>query len=204
MKNLLPVLVAVLSMALFTQCDEAKKAGNETVKATKDLANDTKEVVKDAVDTTKDAVDDVTDAANEAVDGMTAKAGDLSFEAGSWADGVLKGITSGNTTTFTLDQIPFEGEELSDAGKQQLDNLAEILKANPEWSIEVQGHTAAPTKKLANGFARAKWVQLKMNTRGITGKQISAKGYGAEDLLAGVAPESEEQKRITIALTKGE
>lgn len=207
-KNLLSILaMGLFCVAIFTQCGEVKKGAEETANTATDMADEAADKAGDmadkAAETAGDMADEAGDMAKETMNEMDSKAGDLSFEAGSWADGVLQGVNSGSTMVFTLDQIPFEGEEISAAGKEQLDNLAAILKANPEWNAEIQGHTAAPTKKLANGFARAKWVQTKLVIgRGVKNKQLTAKGYGAENLLPGVPEEDEKHKRVTVAISK--
>ncbi len=200
-KLLSTLIMGLFLTTVFTQCGDAKKTADNVGDKTQQVADNAAKTVTDAANKTGEMVDDAAKTAEDMAK-MDSKDGSLSFEQGSWAYNVLHGINSGNTTVFTLDQIPFEGEELSDAGAAQLDNLADILKANPGWNIEIQGHTASPAKKLANGIGRAKWVQLKMNTRGITGKQISAKGYGDDKLIAGIDPTDEKNRRITIALNK--
>jgi len=112
------------------------------------------------------------------------------------------------TQTFVLDKIPFEGEEVSAEGAEQLDHLAAIFKANPDLRAEVQGHTSEAknavgrTAKKTASATRAAWVKTKLVFRGVDGKQLDAKGYADEQLLEGIAPDAEEQKRLVIALTK--
>lgn len=215
-KNLLSTLfVALLSIAIFTQCGEAKKGAENIADKTGEMADDAAKKVGDMADDASKKAGEMADDAKKVADDLTemdSKEGSLSFDEGTWAYSVLQGLKAGNTTTFTLDQIPYDGseeDELSDAANQQLDNLAEILKANPDWVIEVQGHTekannaVGATKKKATSKVRAMWVQGKLNLRGITGKQISSAGKGDDNLLSGLEPKDNKHRRITIALTKG-
>ena len=211
--NLLSTLfIAFISVALFIQCGEAKKGADN-------IANKTKEIVDDAANKTGEIAKNMSDKAGEVANdiqktteeltGMDSKEGSLDFGQDTWAYSVLQAVNTGKTTTFTLDEIPFEGEELTDAASEQLDNLASILKANPDWVIEVQGHTEKADNAIGSGKkkvtskARAVWVQAKMNLRGITGKQISSTGLGDGNLLPELDPKDDQHKRITIALSKG-
>lgn len=211
-KFLSPVLVACFCMALFTQCGEAKKEASDVKSEVEKGAENVSEEGKKMAEEGKKTMEEGKKEAEETLNEMDSKTGTLEFESGSWGANVLAGIGSG-TTVFTLDQIPYgedeeDEKELSDAAKAQLDALAKILKANPDWSIEVQGHTEKPktglgeAAKKTGSFAKAKWVQAKMNLRGITGKQISAKGYGSDQLLTTLAEDDKAQRRIMIALTK--
>ncbi len=206
-KLLSTLCIGFLCASLFIQCGES---GKKVADKTEEIADKAEEMADKTGDAAKEMSDDAAKTAEDLA-GMDAKEGTLSFEKGSWSYNVLKGLTSGNTIEFTLDQIPYEeGKDLTDAGKAQLDDLAAILKANPDWIIEVQGHSeeadnVVGTKaKKVSTKARASWVQAKLNLRGITGKQISSKGYGSEKLLEGLEPKDEQHRRITIALTKSE
>lgn len=110
--------------------------------------------------------------------------------------------------TFTLDKIPFEGDEISAEGKAQLDAIAEMLKNHPDLTMEIQGHTrqadnavGRTAKKTASG-ARAAWVKTKLVFRGVDGKQLSTKGYADEMLLPELDPKDDGQRRLTMAMTK--
>ncbi len=203
--NLLSILAACFfCVAIFSQCGEAKKSADHAADKTSSMADKTAEKAgKMADETSKKAgkmADDMKDAANKTLDEMDSKAGELSFEAGSWADGVLKGINSGTNTVFTLDQVPYEGEQIPAAGQEQLDNLADILKANPDWKAEIQGHQVANTKK--TGGLRAKFVQGKLVFRGVKNKQLTSKGYGSQMLLTDIPAEDDRQKRVTVKISK--
>ncbi len=205
-KLLSTLFVAFLTVAMFTQCGEAKKGAENVADKTGEMVDDATDKAGEMVDKAGEKAGEMVDEAKKTTEGLTemdSKEGSLSFEQGSWAYSVLQGINAGNTTTFTLDQVPYEGEELSEAGAQQLDQLAEILKANPNWKAEIQGHTAEGVT--GNGGIRAKWVQTKLVLgRGVKNKQLSSKGYGSEKTLSGLEPTDEKNKRITIELTKDE
>ena len=115
-------------------------------------------------------------------------------------------MTAGSKEVIILDKIPFEGEDLSDDAKAQLDELAEFLKSNPDTKMEIQGHTTkaknavgAASKKTATSV-RAVWVKAKLTMRGVSSDQLEANGYGDEQLLADVDPEDPSQKRIAVAI----
>jgi|GEM_PF-3397074 len=204
--RLLSILATgIFCVAIFTQCGEVKKGAENAADKTKEMAGDaadaTKKMAGDAADATKKMADKTVEAGKDAVNAIDSKVGDLSFEAGSWADKLVKGMTSGSSTNFTLDQVPYEGEEISAAGKEQLDNLASILKENEGWAAEIQGHTTG-TQKVGNGGMRAKWVQAKLMARGVKNKQLSSKGYGADNLLSGLPEDDDKHKRITVELSK--
>jgi outer membrane protein OmpA-like peptidoglycan-associated protein len=140
---------------------------------------------------------------------MDSKGTDLGFAEGSWAWSLQDFMDNGSgTKTFILDKIPFEGEEISVEGNQQLDDLAALLKAHPDMMAEVQAHTPAAdnaigrTAKKTASTARAAWVQLKLKTRGVDGKQLSSKGYADEMLLENLDPKDEAQKRLAIVINK--
>ena len=140
---------------------------------------------------------------------METKGTDLGFAEGSWAWKLQDFMNNGSgSQTFILDKIPFEGEEISVEGNQQLDDLAALLKANPAMNAEVQAHTPAAdnaigrTAKKTASAARAGWVKLKLQSRGVDGKQLSSKGYADEMLLKNLDPKDDGQKRLAIVVTK--
>ena len=167
--------------------------------------------VEEGMDHAEEAMEDASDAVEKA--GDAAMEGIDKIEA-TWADGSMEKdlsefiSTGSGTQTFALDKIPFEGEEISAEGKEQLDNLAQMLKDHPELKAEIQGHTTAADnaigrtgKKTASG-TRAIWVKTKLVFRGVDGKQLSTKGYADEQLIEGIDPKDEAQKRLLISLTK--
>lgn len=198
------------SMAFFSSC------GSDAEKTMQDGADEAKDAAQEMVDEAGEAMNDMADEAGEMADeiredmeGMDSMDADMTFAEGSAEATLADFIANGTgTTTIVLDKIPFEGEELSAEGKEQLDHIAEILKAHPDLKCEIQGHTTkaknavgATTKKTASGV-RALWVKTKLSLRGVEGDQLESNGYGDEQPMAGVDPEDESQKRLALVMTK--
>ena len=181
-------------------------AGMLTLSACGDGGHDHADHADDAANHMENATEAVEEMADEAVDTMEAAAdslktdmdemnslnADLNFADGTMEKSLMDFIANGSgTQTFVLDKIPFEGEEVSAEGAEQLDHLAAIFKANPDLKAEVQGHTSEAknavgrTAKKTASAARAAWVKTKLVFRGVEGKQLNAKGYGDEELLEG-------------------
>lgn len=184
--------------------DHADHADDAT-EIIEELTDEAGEMASDAADTMEAAADSL----KSDMDEMNSLNADLNFADGSMEKSLMDFIANGSgTQTFVLDKIPFEGEEVSAEGAEQLDHLAAIFKANPDLRAEVQGHTSEAknavgrTAKKTASATRAAWVKTKLVFRGVEGKQLDAKGYADEQLLEGIAPDADEQKRLVIALTK--
>lgn len=144
------------------------------------------------------------------MDAMESKGTDLGFEEGSWGWSLQDFMNNGTaeSQTFTLDQVAYEGDDLSDLGSKQLDDLATFLKANPENGIVLRCHSreannaAGRAAKMAGTKARALWVQEKLKARGADGKQIDAKGVADSYLLEGLDGKDDAQNRITIEVKR--
>ncbi|MEM7161746.1 MAG: OmpA family protein [Bacteroidota bacterium] len=135
--------------------------------------------------------------------------GDLAFESGSWAWSIQNYLSKGEgSPNYNLDKIPYDGEELSAEGEEQLDNLAKLLMAYPDINVLVKGHSrlgdnaVEKTTNKATSKARALWVQAKLSNRGVSGKQMKAKGIGGDELLADIDPKDMAQRRISIEFEK--
>lgn len=162
-----------------------------------------------AADNAETQVTEATEEVREDMEAMSSLPADMIFTEGS-VEYSIKGFIENGTgeQVFVLDKVPLDGDDVSVEGIEQLDKLAALLKANPEVSCEVQAHT--PKAKNAVGAAgkktwskaRAMWVKAKLNLRGADGDQLTAKGYGDEQLLADLDPEAEGQKRIALLLKK--
>lgn len=205
-------LVACLAVGLFTW----SSCGSDTADATADAADEAATMVEEGGEAAGDAADAALDAATDGADGATASAdsagGALTFAEGSWGWNIYNYMESGSgSQSFNLDAIPLgddDNEEVSAAGKQQLDDLAAILKQYPDMRCEVQGHTkkaknpvGAKTKQAWSGL-KAKWVKEKLKARGVSGDQIDAKGYGDKMLLEGVEGDDAAQRRVVVVFTK--
>jgi outer membrane protein OmpA-like peptidoglycan-associated protein len=75
----------------------------------------------------------------------------------------------------------FSKSDLGDSAKKNLDNLATILKNNPNTNIEIQGHTdSRGTEEYNMGLSlrRANSVRDFLISQGIDGARMTVKGYG--------------------------
>jgi outer membrane protein OmpA-like peptidoglycan-associated protein len=74
--------------------------------------------------------------------------------------------------------------ELDDQAKVKLDNVAAVLKSNPDISLQIVGHTDNNgTDELNNwlGLIRARKVRQSLVARGINQKRLFASSHGAKD-----------------------
>lgn len=75
----------------------------------------------------------------------------------------------------------FSKSDLSDSAKMNLNNLATILKNNPNTNIEIQGHTdSRGTEEYNMGLSlrRANSVKDYLTSQGIDTSRMTVKGYG--------------------------
>ena len=130
---------------------------------------------------------------------------ELDFDEDSWAWLINEFLAKGEgNSSFTLNKIPFEGDELDIEGKEQLDQLAAILKAYPDANVTIKGHSRSgdnvaektTNKTVTNG--RAFFVKERLKSRGVPGSQMKIKGMGGAEPLDGVDPKDMSQRRITI------
>ena len=127
---------------------------------------------------------------------------------------LLAFITDGSrqvsdTVWFNFDRLLFEtgSSTLTPASKEQVDNVAAILKAYPAVTIKLGGYTdnvgnSAANKKLSAD--RANTVRADLVSRGIAADRLAAEGYGdAHPVADNSTPEGREQnRRIAIRVTK--
>jgi len=175
--------------------DIAKDAG----KGAADMAKDAGNAVADAG---KGALDATTTAARKALDGVK-------FTAGSIGEGMAGFMEDGGKgdKTFQFNNLNFASGQSTAEDMSEIDNLAAVLKAYPNLSIEVGGHTDSagnPDKNTQLSDARANTVKARLVAKGIDGSRISTKGYGAikpvasNDTAAGKA----KNRRIEVVITK--
>ncbi|MFB1481481.1 OmpA family protein [Corallococcus sp. RDP092CA] len=80
-------------------------------------------------------------------------------------------------------QFPVNQSELQERERQQLDDIAAYLKANPELHIRIEGHTDNSGPEDANrtlSQQRADRVRAYLIQKGIAGSRLEAKGYGPD------------------------
>ena len=127
---------------------------------------------------------------------------------------LLSFITDANravsdTVWFNFDRLLFEtgSARLTATSKEQVDNIAAILKAYPAVDIKLGGYTdnvgdAAANLKLSSD--RATTVKSALVDRGIAAGRLAAEGYGdAHPVADNSTPAGREQnRRIAIRVTK--
>lgn len=111
-------------------------------------------------------------------------------------------------TWFTLERLEFEtgSAALKPTSKEQLDNIAAIMKAYPQVSLKIGGYTdsiGSAAANLALSQKRADTTMQELVARGIAPNRLEAEGYGQEHPVADNATEEGRQKnrRIDVRFT---
>ncbi len=111
---------------------------------------------------------------------------------------------SGSTVDFG--NLSPDGKALSAAAKTQLDQVADIMKANPAMNIMINGHNKDHGNKVENTSARAaskiraKLVEAHLVTKGIKPNRMKTKSQGHDMPVSGAAPTDDKNKRISISI----
>lgn len=93
----------------------------------------------------------------------------------------LKPIETGLTVQLKNIYFDFGKTSLSPDSFAELDRLAELFSDNPSLQVEIAGHTDSDGPDDYNLFlsqARAQEVVNYLKSKGVTGSQVFAKGYG--------------------------
>lgn len=163
---------------------------------------------------TENAVDGVADAAGDVVDGVadaaTSAADAIANAVSSFSTGLTNLFTSNDPNAvvdFTALTFDTGSAVIKEGTAQEVEKMAELLKANENIHVEIQGHTdntgdAATNERLSQ--ARAESVVVMLRNLGISADRLSAKGYGQN---APVADNSTEEgraanRRISVRVTK--
>jgi K(+)-stimulated pyrophosphate-energized sodium pump len=113
------------------------------------------------------------------------------------------------TSWFDFDRLTFETGKatLKPESREQLKNIAEILKAYPGTNIKLGGYTdntgnASANQKLSADRARS--VMNELAGLGIAASRMEAEGYGQEHPVASNDTEEgrAQNRRISILVTK--
>lgn len=109
------------------------------------------------------------------------------------------------TTWFEFDRLTFEtgSATVRPESKEQLDNIAAILKAYPSVTVKIGGYTDNTGDDAANlklSQDRASAVERELVTRGVPDDRIEAEGYGEQHPVADNATEEGRAKNRRIAL----
>lgn len=84
---------------------------------------------------------------------------------------------------ITLDHIQFQsgGAQLTPASRQELDELARIMKAHPDMQLDIIGHTdnvGAAATNLSLSEKRSRAVAEYLKQKGISPKRLNSRGMG--------------------------
>lgn len=96
--------------------------------------------------------------------------------------GPLDGLVTGETVTLRQVQFAQSSYVLLPGSSAELDQLVQVMNRNPQWRIEVAGHTdnvGDERLNLALSENRAKVVAHYLIRRGIAEDRINADGYGS-------------------------
>ena len=90
---------------------------------------------------------------------------------------------------LSLEPITFEviSARITADGQAVLDKAADYLTANPDVNIEIAGHTDADGDQVANmalSQARAESVKAYLESKGVDGERMTARGYGSSQPVA--------------------
>jgi OmpA-OmpF porin, OOP family len=196
--------------------------------AFKNCSDDVKEVGSDMKDATTAVVDSSanlpTDAASTIDDGLSALGSffsrklpngiELNIPENGIENNLIKYLEDANAEIskekwFNFDRITFEtgSAKLSEESKEQVKNIAEILKAFPNVNIKIGGYTdntgdAASNLKLSD--ARSKSVLNAIISESIAATRLEAEGYGQEHPAASNDTEEgrKQNRRIAVRVTK--
>ena len=107
--------------------------------------------------------------------------------------------------TLRINELYFLADSaiISDESNQVLDEIRTFLKANPDISIEIGGHTnGTPSHEYCDRLsnARAKNVAYYLYNKGVPEAQISYKGYGKRVPIASNDTQSGRQKNQRVEI----
>jgi OmpA-OmpF porin, OOP family len=131
----------------------------------------------------------------------------ISIPAGSAEDRLSRYLTSAvsGATAMDFDRISFEtgSAKLTAESADQLHNIATILRAYPNATVMVSGHTDNVGNEQANrnlSTARAKAVANSLISDGVESDRVSAEGYGSLKPVASNSTEAgrARNRRVTL------
>jgi OmpA-OmpF porin, OOP family len=119
------------------------------------------------------------------------------------------GQSVNNETWFDFDRLLFETDSavLRPESREQLRNIAEILKAYPNVHVKVGGYTDSsgdPAANLRLSQDRANSVRQELIGLGIAADRLTAEGYGQEHAVADNATEAgrAQNRRVALRVTQ--
>jgi peptidoglycan-associated lipoprotein len=98
-----------------------------------------------------------------------------------------QGSDSGNISGLDTVFFDYDKAALTSAAKATLKANADWIKANPKYTVQVEGHTdsrGSTEYNLSLGERRAKSVRTYLEGLGVEGKRLTVLSYGEEKPLA--------------------
>jgi outer membrane protein OmpA-like peptidoglycan-associated protein len=104
-----------------------------------------------------------------------------------------------------FDRITFDtgSAVLSSDAREQIDNIATILRAYPKASVMVAGYTDNTGNEAANvtlSRARAEAIGSRLTAQGVAADRLRAEGYGSQNPLADNATEAGRRQNRRVQL----
>jgi outer membrane protein OmpA-like peptidoglycan-associated protein len=131
----------------------------------------------------------------------------ITIPAGGAADRLFNYVSTPQTggTVITLDMVKFTNGSamLSPDSREQVDNVATILKAYPKTDVTVAGYTDNQGNEHANmalSKARAEAVAGRIVAKGVASDRVHSEGYGSEKAVGDNATDEgrAENRRVTL------
>ncbi|MGB0838848.1 MAG: OmpA family protein [Chitinophagales bacterium] len=223
-KILIPLLLlgALAFGAYYFLAGPGKGKAQEKMPAVKEkirnAADATKDAARNAADATKDAAKNTVDATKNVVAGL-GKFADRKLANGVALNIPTKGVENqlvtfiedkskaiDKTTWFNFDRLTFAvgGSKLDiKKSKDQLENIAAIMKAYPNTKIKIGGYTDNTGSEEANikiSQARADAVMGALNISGVAKNRMEAEGYGPKHAIAPNDTKKNQAKNRRIAI----
>jgi Outer membrane protein and related peptidoglycan-associated (lipo)proteins len=135
----------------------------------------------------------------------------LAFPAGSTEDRLASYLASPGTgsTSINLNRVGFESgsARLMPESREQVGNIAAILRAYPKATVVIAGHTdnvGSETANLALSRARAETVAWELRNAGVAADRVRVEAYGRDKPVADNSTEHgrSQNRRVTLHVTR--
>ncbi len=206
MKWLLPLLLAAAVLYYFS----TKGCGNKVVESTTEMVEDAGDMAKEVMDTTVAGVKEIgnffTKKLSTGFELVNAAPEGIESQLITFIEDNNKVVDK--TTWFNFDRLLFDtgSANLQPSSKEQLVNIAEILKAYPNVKIKMGGYTdnvGNPKSNLKLSTDRAFNVMNELVGLGIDKTRLGAEGYGQEFPIGDNNTEEgrQQNRRISVRVT---
>ena len=186
---------------------DAPKAPVEASKPVAEMPKPATEIVKDLP-----TLAEVPVAASGMKSYTTPSGAKMEVALNSIANKLLAAITTPNATLnkpFNLDKLIFntDSADLGAEGRQQLLEVAEVLKAFPNVQIRLNGHADNAGDRASNKIlssSRAAVVKEELTKAGVAANRMTTDSFSAARPIASNATEGgrQQNRRVEIAITK--